>query len=485
MKWHAVKMRLCRTICIVTICLLSFQHFRSIDRAGTESYPQPEPKLLQSLHVDEVEFAVCGSPATLVQRLEWLKEWWQGVRGFVWLPALPSPDLQTQLSAASVKWQVSSLHPHLHDNCAGCQESRSSKYCEHCRDGDAAFFADGGQWGSVRCTRMPTDAWQMAHNSKTSQPPKWLILADDDTFISVPNILTVLSKFDANVPHYIGGISEVKQQLTPWDMAFGGGGVAMSAALVSMLNATLDSCLEDKDQTFQAWWTHDHALAECIEKLGVRRTNTTFSQGFHQLDLVGDLRGLLEAHPVVPLISLHHMNRFLSLQEFQHIAGTIRRFPSAALQQTICHHHGQKSTIAIAAGFSLRWWDALINHEDLIVPEMTFRTDHGPPFSHHLQTPQIFTMETRLGEPRTVDSVDIAVATMYHVAHGPSPRGNTVTTIYRTGVKLSQNAPDTVKVIEQGTGSRWTVEPFQRLCCSQWKETVEAHMVEIVISKCT
>lgn len=66
-----------------------------------------------------------------------------------------------------------------------------------------------------------------------------------------------------------------------------------------------------------------------------------------QLDLKGHVYGLLAAHPVAPLVSLHHLDRLnpispnwlKRLPAVRSLVGASRHDPSRTLQQAICYHH--------------------------------------------------------------------------------------------------------------------------------------------------
>jgi hypothetical protein len=65
-----------------------------------------------------------------------------------------------------------------------------------------------------------------------------------------------------------------------------------------------------------------------------------------QLDLKGHVYGLLAAHPVAPLVSLHHLDRLSPispnslkrLHAVRSLVGASRRDPARTLQQSICYY---------------------------------------------------------------------------------------------------------------------------------------------------
>jgi hypothetical protein len=62
-----------------------------------------------------------------------------------------------------------------------------------------------------------------------------------------------------------------------------------------------DGCIE----RYPALYGSDDRIHACMSELGVPLTR---HPGFHQCDLWGDVLGLLGAHPVAPLVSLHHFD---------------------------------------------------------------------------------------------------------------------------------------------------------------------------------
>ncbi|KAF2296106.1 hypothetical protein GH714_036158 [Hevea brasiliensis] len=121
-------------------------------------------------------------------------------------------------------------------------------------------------------------------------------MGDDDTVYFTENLVSVLAKHDHNQMWYIGGNSESVEQnvMHSYDMAFGGGGFAISYPLAEKLFNILDGCLD----RYYYFYGSDQRIWACISEIGVPLTR---EQGFHQFDIRGNAYGLLAAHPVAPL----------------------------------------------------------------------------------------------------------------------------------------------------------------------------------------
>ncbi|KAG0503015.1 hypothetical protein HPP92_003087 [Vanilla planifolia] len=56
---------------------------------------------------------------------------------------------------------------------------------------------------------------------------------------------------------------------------------------------------------YPALYGSDDRIQACMAELGVPLTH---HPGFHQFDVYGNLLGLLAAHPIAPLLTLHHLD---------------------------------------------------------------------------------------------------------------------------------------------------------------------------------
>lgn len=106
----------------------------------------------------------------------------------------------------------------------------------------------------------------------------WYVFGDDDTLFFTGNLVRILSKYDHNKWYYIGSSSESYEQNEKFsfDMAYGGGGFAISAPLARVLARVLDSCLG----RYRHLYGSDARIFACLAELGV---SLTVEKGFHQV----------------------------------------------------------------------------------------------------------------------------------------------------------------------------------------------------------
>ena len=150
-------------------------------------------------------------------------------------------------------------------------------------------------------TRLAWSIWDLFEAGYTDVD--WFVVTDDDGIWFVDGLLAVLSKYDPTLLWYLGNWSEDAHQVVIHGlMAYGGGGYAISYPLAKLLHETLAACLPRYDSVYG----QDARIFACVSELGVGLSR---EEGFHQMDLTGDVRGFLEAHPQAPLCSLHHLQQ--------------------------------------------------------------------------------------------------------------------------------------------------------------------------------
>ncbi|XP_050369120.1 uncharacterized protein LOC126787248 [Argentina anserina] len=203
---------------------------------------------------------------------------------------------------------------------------------------------------------------------------RWYVMSDDDTIFMVDNLVEVLATYDHTKYHYIGTSSEcVKSNFDfSFDMAYGGAGYILSNPLVAVLSTKLDECIE----RYSYSWVSDFTLHECLTDLGVSLTQ---EQGLHQIDLHGDISGLLSSHPQSPFLSLHHLDTidpiFPSMnrsESINHLMKAAKVEHSRLLQQTICYHRPSNWSFSISWGYSAHIYENIIPRSILRRPIETF-----------------------------------------------------------------------------------------------------------------
>lgn len=127
---------------------------------------------------------------------------------------------------------------------------------------------------------------------------QWGAIIDDDTFfLSISRLVDRLASFDPTQQHYLGGLTEDYYQTWGYGlMAYGGAGVFLSMPLLEKLYPFHEECSKYDV-------TGDRRIADCV----IEHTLTRFVHidGFHQLDMHGDLSGFYESGRDLPL-SIHH-----------------------------------------------------------------------------------------------------------------------------------------------------------------------------------
>ncbi|EEF46670.1 transferase, transferring glycosyl groups, putative [Ricinus communis] len=156
----------------------------------------------------------------------------------------------------------------------------------------------GGLRSAIRVARVVKEAVD-----KNVPDIRWFVFGDDDTVFFVDSLVKTLSFYDHNKWYYIGSNSESYEQNMKYsfDMGFGGGGFVISYSLAKVLARVLDSCLVRYGHLYGS----DARVFSCLAELGV---GLTHEPGFHQVDMRGNLFGMLSAHPLSPLLSLHHLD---------------------------------------------------------------------------------------------------------------------------------------------------------------------------------
>ena len=80
-----------------------------------------------------------------------------------------------------------------------------------------------------------------------------------------------------------------------------------------------------------------------------------------QVDIRGDAYGMLAAHPVAPLVSLHHLDHIqpisprgkTALEAVRPLVAASRLDPARALQQSICYQRGPGYVWSVSVAWGL------------------------------------------------------------------------------------------------------------------------------------
>ncbi|XP_027922945.1 uncharacterized protein LOC114180852 [Vigna unguiculata] len=308
-----------------------------------EKIPYDELSQRQDTNVEHIVFGIAASSNLWETRKEYIKVWWKPnkTRGVVWLDSKVKVKANEGLPQLRISGDTSKL-----------------KYTN-----------SQGQRSALRISRVVTETLRLGLKNV-----RWFMMGDDDTVFIVDNVVRVLSKYDHTQFYYVGSSSEshVQNIHFSYAMAYGGGGFAISYPLAKELAKMQDRCI----QRYPALYGSDDRMQACMAELGVPITR---EQGFHQYDVYGDLLGLLGAHPVTPLLTLHHidlvqpifpmMNRVESLK---HLMKSVKQDSGSIMQQSICYDEKRFWSISISWGFVVQVLRGVLSPREFEMPTRTF-----------------------------------------------------------------------------------------------------------------
>ncbi|RWR76695.1 fringe-related family protein [Cinnamomum micranthum f. kanehirae] len=315
-------------------------------RIGTETVS------VEPTNISHIVFGIGGSAATWKNRSRYSELWWRPgqTRGFVWLDKRPS---------GNDTWPEKSPPYRISADSSRFRGSRSA----------------------VRIARIVAESVRLG-----MEGVRWYVMGDDDTVFVTENLVSVLGRYDHEEFYYVGGVSESVEQdvMHSYGMAFGGGGFAISYGLARELARVLDDCLV----RYASFYGSDQRVHACLTEFGVP---LTAEAGFHQVDLRGNIYGLLAAHPLAPLVSLHHLDSVVPIipgrtqhDALQSILGAARSDPSRILQQTFCYDRQRNWSVSVSWGYTAQIYTRILTPKDLSTPLRTFstwRSYHEGPFT--------------------------------------------------------------------------------------------------------
>ncbi|KAF3336247.1 Beta-1,3-glucosyltransferase [Carex littledalei] len=325
--------------------------------------------------LSHIVFAIGGSAHTWDRRRSYTELWWRHnyTRGHVWLDHAPIgtwPD-------TSPPYMIS---------------RNMSRY--------------GNRASASRIAAAVVEAYHLVSLAPEKEQVRWFVMGDDDTVFFVENLIGVLQKYDHEQMYYLGMPSESVEQdvMHSYGMAFGGGGFAISYPAVAELAGVMDTCLD----RYAYFYGSDQRIQSCLAELGIPLTR---EPGFHQVDVRGDIYGMLAAHPIAPLVSLHHLdyvkpiipNRTSQLESLQSLFSAYRVDPARILQQAFCYDAGAGAdaglvlSVSVSWGYTVQVYPSVRPPRELETPLQTFKTwrssSDGPfifntrPLSHPNQDP--------------------------------------------------------------------------------------------------
>jgi len=98
-----------------------------------------------------------------------------------------------------------------------------------------------------------------------------------------------------------------------------------------------------------------------------------------QYDVYGDLLGLLGAHPVAPLVSLHHLDvvqpifpRMTRASALKHLMESVNQDSGSIMQQSICYDKHNYWSIIVSWGYVVQILRGVLSPRELEMPSRTF-----------------------------------------------------------------------------------------------------------------
>ncbi|KAK9280024.1 hypothetical protein L1049_013709 [Liquidambar formosana] len=296
-----------------------------------------------SLH--HIVFGIAASAKLWDQRKSYIKQWWRPneMRGIVWLDKPVSNDTDEDNSLPPLKIS-----------------SNTSRF---------KYKYPKGHRSAIRISRIVSETVRQG-----MEDVKWFVMGDDDTVFVVDNLVKVLAKYDHNQFYYIGSSSESHLQNInfSYNMAYGGGGFAISYPLAKALEKMQDRCIK----RYPGLYGSDDRIQACMAELGVPLTK---EPGFHQFDVYGNLFGLLSAHPVAPLVSLHHLDvvepifpNVDRVQALKRLKVPMKLDSAGLMQQSICYDETRFWTISVSWGYAVQIFRGIFSPREMEMPSRTF-----------------------------------------------------------------------------------------------------------------
>ncbi|KAJ4825303.1 hypothetical protein Tsubulata_042015 [Turnera subulata] len=319
----------------------------------------------EELRVEHIVFGIAGSSQLWERRKEFVRLWWRGekgMRGHVWL----------EEQVGKEEWDQSLPKIMISEDTSRFRYTNPT-----------------GHPSGLRIARIVLESFRLG-----LPDVRWFVLGDDDTIFDVDNLVGVLSKYDPSHMLYVGSPSESHSANTYFshNMAYGGGGIAISYPLARALSSILDHCID----TYHNFYGSDDRLHACISELGVPLTR---EPGFHQTDVRGNAYGLLSSHPIAPFVSIHHVEAvdpfypgLTTLDSLKRFTKAMSFHPMAFLQRSICYDGSRRLSFSVSLGYVVQVFPEIIPPRQLDSGELTYsawnRISHRNEFDLDTRDPQ-------------------------------------------------------------------------------------------------
>ncbi|KAF3571903.1 hypothetical protein F2Q69_00063783 [Brassica cretica] len=352
----------------------------------------------QSLtEIDNIVFGIGSSTKWWPTRREYVKLWW---------------DARRMRGCVFVDRPLSSLENHTDSHLLPpiCVSEDTSRF---------RYTWRGGDRNAIRIARSVLETVRMFNTS--SEEVRWYVFGYDNTMFVPENLARTLSKYDHTSWYYIGANSEIYHQNSKFghDMAFGGGGFALSSSLANVLAKNFDSCIERYPHLYGG----DSRIHACVLELGV---GLTHEPGFHQFDVKGNALGILTSHSTRPLVSLHHEAHIdpifpnsTTFTAFRHLFSAVEVDPLRIFQLAVCYDRWYSWTISVSWGYTVQIEGRHLYLRDVLRTQETWKPSGG--------LASVYTFNTREVHP---DPCQRPVTFfMEHVSS--SPGDGTIKSVYK------------------------------------------------------
>ncbi|KAL3517207.1 hypothetical protein ACH5RR_024109 [Cinchona calisaya] len=381
---------------------LEIQFYASPNKSNISAVVIRDSEIPKQTQLNHIVFGIAASSHLWNHRKDYVKSWWRPreMRGFVWLDKIASTNSST------------SDDDHFLPTLKLSSDTSKFKYKN--KEGDRS---------ALRLTRIVSETLRLG-----LEDVRWIVMGDDDTFFVADNLVRVLSKYDHNQFYYIGSNSESHFQNIrfSYNMAYGGGGFAISYPLAKALEKIQDKCIERYPELYGL----DDRIQACLAELGLPLTKEV---GFHQFDLYGNVFGILAAHPIAPLVSLHHLDVILPIfpngnqvQALQRLNMPMKLDSAALMQQSICYDKARNWTISVSWGYAVQIIRGYIAPREMELPARSFvnwyKTADESAFAFNTrslnknscQRPAVYTLST-------AEYNNVTNQTISHYAHYKNP----------------------------------------------------------------
>ncbi|KAL8055519.1 hypothetical protein ABFX02_04G061300 [Erythranthe guttata] len=312
-------------------------------------------------NLSHLVFGLLGSEKAWHNRKSYIESWWRPntTKGFLYLDKPPTGDL--------LPWPETSPPYRISDDLTEFLKQNKPK---------APIM--------IRMVHAIMEIFKEINEKNNNLDIRWFVMGDDDSVFFVDNIVDVLAEYDHTKYYYIGGQSEfvLSNYWFSFQQGFGGAGFMLSYRLAKALAMGMENCL----RRYAYLRSADYITMVCISDIGV---NLSPHKGIHQIDLHGDISGLLSSHPKSPLISLHHLDKmkpiFPNMDSFEstrHLMKAAAADQTRMLQQTICHHRRSNWTFSVSWGYSANIYERVMPRSYLQKPIETFKPWVGTPETH-------------------------------------------------------------------------------------------------------